>query len=161
MRIEAKLEAMGLMLPGAAKPAPGSAGPPNWIRVRNNVVYLSGQSARNGDGTAAGPFGTVPSEVSADDARLAARAAALSLLGTLKRELGDLDRVSAWLSVTGMVNADPGFAGTSAVINGFSDLIIELFGPEIGAHARTSPGMAALPGNSTVVIAAIVEIDGG
>jgi len=160
MRIEAKLEAMGLVLPGAATSTPGTAGPPNWIRVRNNIAYVSGQSARNPDGTAAGPFGKVPSEVSLEEARQAARGAALSILGTLQRELGDLDRISAWLSVTGMVNADPGFAGTSAVINGFSDFIIDLFGPEIGAHARTSPGMAALPGNSAVVIAAIVEIDG-
>ncbi len=102
----------------------------------------------------------MPSEVSLEDARLAARGAALTILSTLQRELGDLDRISAWLSVTGMVNADPGFGGTSSVINGFSDFIIDLFGPEIGAHARTSPGMAALPGNSAVVISAIVEIDG-
>jgi len=159
MRIEAKLEAMGLVLPSEATSPPGSAGPPNWIRVRNNIAYISGQSARNPDGSVAGPFGKVPSEVSVDDARLAAHGAALTILSTLKRELGDLNRVSAWLSVTGMVNADPGFAGTSAVINGFSDFIIDLFGSEIGAHARTSPGMNSLPGNSAVVIAAIVEID--
>lgn len=152
---------MGLKLPDEARTSPGTTGPPNWIRVRNNIAYVAGQSARNPEGTAAGPFGKVPSEVSLDDARLAARSAALTILGTLQRELGDLDRISAWLSVTGMVNADPGFAGTSAVINGFSDIIIDLFGPEVGAHARTSPGMAALPGNSAVVIAAIVEIDGG
>ncbi len=161
MRIEAKLDELGLVLPAEMKVPPGTAVPPLWIRIRNSIAYVSEQSARNPDGTAAGPFGKVPSEVSVDHARLAARGAALSILGTLQRELGDLDRISAWLSVTGMVNADSGFAGTSAVINGFSDLIIEMFGPEVGAHARTSPGMAALPGNSAVVIAAIVEIDGG
>jgi hypothetical protein len=78
----------------------------------------------------------------------------------LKDALGDLDRVTAWLSVTGMVNADPGFTGTSLIVSGFSDFIIELYGPEAGMHARTSPGMATLPGNSAVIIAAIVEIDG-
>ncbi len=161
MRIEAKLTDLGLVLPEPFAAPPGVAGPPNWIRVRRNIAYVSGQSARNPDGTPAGPFGKVPSEVSVEEARLGARGAALSILGTLQRELGDLDRISAWLSVTGMVNADPGFPGTTAVINGFSDLIIELFGAEIGAHARTSPGMAALPGDSAVVIAAIVEIDGG
>jgi enamine deaminase RidA (YjgF/YER057c/UK114 family) len=160
VRIEAKLDRMGLILPEAAKVPEGTPVPPYWIRVRNNVAYVSGQSARNPDGTAAGPFGKVPSEVSLEDARLAAKGCALSILGTLQRELGDLDRISAWLSVTGMVNADPGFTGTSGVINGFSDFIVDLFGPEIGAHARTSPGMAALPSNSAVVISAIVEVDG-
>ena len=161
MRIEAKLKELGLVLPAPMVVPAGVAVPPQWIRMRGNIAYVSGQSARNLDGTPAGPFGKVPSEVSAEDARLGARGAALTILGTLQRELGDLDRVSAWLSVTGMVNADSSFAGTSAVINGFSDLIIELFGAEIGAHARTSPGMAALPGNSAVVIAATVEFDGG
>lgn len=161
MIIEAKLAEMGLELPAAPKVPAGTALPPFWIRVRNGVAYVSGQSARNTDGTPAGPVGKVPSEVSVEDARAAAKGAALAILGTLQREIGDLDRITAWLSVTGMVNADPGFTGTSAVINGFSDFILELFGPEIGAHARTSPGMAALPGNGAVVIAAIVEIDGG
>lgn len=159
MRIESRLEEMGLVLPAEVQPAPGSS-PPHWIRVRHGMAWLSGQSARNPDGTPAGPFGKVPSEVSIDDARLAARGCALSLLATLKRELGDLDRVSAWLSVTAMVNADPGFAETSRVTNGFSEFILELFGEEIGHHARVSPGMAALPGNSAVVIGATVEIDG-
>ncbi len=161
LRIEAKLADLGLVLPEPLAVPAGVAVPPQWIRVRGNIAYVSGQSARNPDGTPAGPFGKVPSEVSPEEARLGARGAALSILGTLQRELGDLDRISAWLSVTGMVNADPGFAGTSAVINGFSDLVIEVFGMEVGAHARTSPGMAALPANSAVVIAATVEIDGG
>lgn len=161
MIIEARLAEMGLTLPAAPNVPAGTAIPPFWIRVRRGVAYVSGQSARNTDGTPAGPVGSVPSVVSLEDARVAAKGSALAILGTLQREIGDLDRISAWLSVTGMVNADPGFTGTSAVINGFSDFILELFGPEIGAHARASPGMATLPGNSSVVIAAIVEIDGG
>ena len=160
MKIEQRLADMGLVLPAEPKVPAGTALPPFWIRVRKGVAYVSGQSARNADGTPAGPFGKVPTDVSVEAARGAARGSALAILGTLQRELGDLDRISAWLSVTGMVNAEPGFTGTSGVINGFSDFILELFGPEIGAHARTSPGMAALPGNSAVVIAAIVEIDG-
>jgi enamine deaminase RidA (YjgF/YER057c/UK114 family) len=160
MKIDARLEAMGLSLPAEPQVTPGSVQPPYWIRLRGNIAYCSGQSARKPDGTAAGPFGSVPSEVSIEEARAGARGAALSLLGTLQRELGDLDRITAWLNVQGMVNADPGFTQTSGVINGFSEFIIELFGPEIGAHARVSPGMASLPGNSTVVIAAQIEIDG-
>lgn len=98
--------------------------------------------------------------MSIEEGREAARGCALSLLSTLRRELGDLDRVSAWLSVTAMVNADPGFESTSAVTNGFSELILDLFGPEIGHHARVSPGMAALPGNAAVVIREAVQFDG-
>jgi enamine deaminase RidA (YjgF/YER057c/UK114 family) len=160
VKIEARLAEMGLVLPAESRVPAGTAVPPYWIRIRRGVAYVSGQSARNPDGTPAGPFGKVPTDVSVEAAREAAKGSALAILGTLHRELGDLDRISAWLSVTGMVNAEPGFTGTSGVINGFSDFILELFGPEIGAHARTSPGMAALPGNSSVVIAAIVEIDG-
>lgn len=159
MHIEEKLAAMGLVLPPEVKSAPGSS-PPHYIRVRNGIAYLSGQGARNADGTSAGPFGKVPSEVSIEAARESAKGCALSLLGTLQCEIGDLDRVTAWLSVTAMVNADPGFAQTSAVTNGFSEFILELFGEETGRHARVSPGMAALPGNACVIIGATVEIDG-
>ncbi|MGI8482666.1 MAG: RidA family protein [Thermomicrobiales bacterium] len=161
VKIEQKLEEMGLVLPEPSPSIAGQAQPPFWIRVRGNIAYVSGQSARNADGSSAGPYGKVPSEVSVEQAREGARGSALALIGTLKRELGDLDRITAWLNVQAMVNADLGFKETSAVTNGFSEFILELFGPEIGAHARMSPGMAALPGNASVVIAAQVEIDGG
>lgn len=160
MYIEEKLDAMGSVLPEPMKPPQGVAVPPTWIRVRGNIAYLSGQSARNADGSPAGPFGKVPTEVSIEDARSVARGAALALLGTLKREIGDLDRVTAWLNVQGLVNAEPGFTQTTDIINGFSEFIIELFGPDIGAHARSSPGVASLPGNSAVIVTAMVEIDG-
>ena len=159
MKIERRLEELGLVLPAEVPNKPGSSSPPHWARVRGNIVYLSGQSARNPDGSGAGPYGKVPSDVSIEEGRQAAKGAALSLLATLKRELGDLDRISAWLQVTAMVNADAGFEATSAVTNGFSEFILELFGPEIGHHARVSPGMAALPGNAAVVIGATVEFD--
>lgn len=159
MQIEKRLEAMGLVLPPEVKSAPGSS-PPHYIRVRKGIAYLSGQGARTAEGASAGPFGKVPSEVSVEAARESAKGCALALLSTLQREIGDLDRVSAWLSVIAMVNADPGFERTSAVTNGFSEFILELFGEEIGHHARVSPGMAALPGNTCVVIGATVEIDG-
>lgn len=159
--IEERLAAMGLSLPGMPVAVPGAARPPYWIRVRNGVAWISGQSARTAEGKGAGPYGKVPTEVSIEQGREAAKGAGLALLATLKHELGDLDRVTAWLNVQGMVNAEPGFTATSAVINGFSEFIIELFGPEVGAHARASPGMAALPGNAAVVISAQVEVDGG
>jgi hypothetical protein len=80
------------------------------------------------------------------------------MLGTLKRALGELDRVTAWVMVYGMVNADPGDRETTNVINGFSDLIVDLYGEEIGRHARIAVGMATLPLNLCVTIGAEVEV---
>jgi len=93
-----------------------------------------------------------------EEAYQAARLIALAMLGSLKRELGDLDRVTAWLRVHGMVNSAPGFTRQPAVINGFSDLIIELYGHETGQHARSAVGMAELPFGIPVEIEAEVEI---
>jgi enamine deaminase RidA (YjgF/YER057c/UK114 family) len=160
MRIEQKLEDLGLVLPEAAAPSAGIRTPFSWVRVRGNRAYIAGHGTRNADGSAGGPFGKVPTEVSLEEAQAAAKQVAVSILGSLKRALGDLDRVTAWLMVTGMVNAEPGYTQTTNVINGFSDFIIDLYGPEVGAHARTAVGYATLPLNSAVVIGAEVEIDG-
>ncbi len=89
-----------------------------------------------------------------------ARLVALAHLGSLKRALGELDRVTAWLRVFAMVNVAPGFNETPRVTNGYSDLINELFGPEVGAHARSSIGMM-IPLNAPVNCEAEVDIDGG
>ncbi len=83
---------------------------------------------------------------------------ALDVQGLSSGYLGDLDRVSAWLMVYGMVNAVAGFTQTTQVMNGFSDLILELYGPEVGRHARMSPGMMTLPLDAAVVIGAEVAI---
>ena len=80
------------------------------------------------------------------------------MLGSLKRELGTLDRITAWLRVFGMVNVAPGFVQTPSVINGFSDLIIGIFGEERGDHTRSAVGLAELPFNVPVEIEAEVEI---
>jgi enamine deaminase RidA (YjgF/YER057c/UK114 family) len=91
----------------------------------------------------------------------AARLTALSILGSLRRALGDLDRVTAWVRVLGMVNSAPGFNRQPAVINGFSELILQLYGPGVGAHARSAVGMAELPFDIPVEIEAEVKILGG
>ena len=88
----------------------------------------------------------------------AARLTALSILGSLKRELGDLDRVVTWLRVFGMVNSAPGFNRQPQVINGFSDLILEVYGTDRGLHTRSAVGMAELPFGIPVEIEAEVEI---
>lgn len=158
MIIEAKLQTLGLVLPAAPKAPPGITISFAWTRVRGNRVYVAGHAAQAPDGSFVGPFGKVPSEVSLDAAKAAAQATALSILASLKRAVGDLDRVTAWLMVYGMVNADPGYAQTTNAINGFSDLILALYGPEVGEHARIAVGMATLPLNNAVTIAAEVEI---
>jgi enamine deaminase RidA (YjgF/YER057c/UK114 family) len=158
MQIEAKLEALGLTLPELFTPPAGTYLPFSWVRVRGNRAYISGHTAQNPDGSLAQPLGKVGAEVSPDEAYQAARLIALAMLGSLKRELGDLDRVTAWLRVHGMVNSAPGFTRQPAVINGFSDLILELYGQEAGQHARSAVGMAELPFGIPVEIEAEVEI---
>jgi len=157
--IEAKLQKLGLTLPEPLQIPPGVALPFPWVRVRGNRGYISGHAGQNADGSLAGPLGKVGLGVSLEQAQRAARLTALSILGSLKRELGDLDRVTAWLRVFGMVNSAPGFNQQPLVINGFSHLILELYGPERGSHARSAVGMAELPFGIPVEIEAEIEID--
>ena len=148
---------MGIHLPPAMKPPPGVVLPFSPVRVAGDRAYVSGHGPQNDDGTVAGPLGKVDAEVTLEEANQAARLVAISMLASLKRELGDLDRVTAWLRVFGMVNSSPGFRRQPAVINGFSDLIIELYG-EAGAHARSAVGLAELPFGIPVEIEAEVQI---
>jgi len=158
MKIEAKLEALGLVLPGPLKAPPGMRLPFAYVRVRGNRAYISGHGPQNPDGSLAEPLGKVGSDLMLEEGYQAARIVAVTILGSLKRTLGDLDRVTAWLRVFGMVNAAPGFTQMPSVINGFSDLILELYGPEVGQHARSAVGMAELPVGIPVEIEAEVEI---
>ncbi len=160
MQIEARLEDLGLVLPQQLEAPPGLHLPFSWVRVRGDRAYVSGHAAMNPDGSLAGPFGQVGAEISVEQGYEAARLTALAVLGSLKRALGDLDRVTAWLRVFGMINSAPGFAQQPNVINGFSDLILEVYGPEAGDHARSAVGMAGLPLGLAVEIEAEVEIRG-
>jgi enamine deaminase RidA (YjgF/YER057c/UK114 family) len=161
--VEEKLKSLNLSLPEPLKSSPDTKLPPSWIRVRGNRAFISGHGPQNADGSIAGPLGKVGNsdsdDVTLEQAYQAARLATLSILGTLKRELGNLDRVTAWLMVNGFVNVAPGFTQTTAVINGCSELILELYGPEIGQHARTAMGVATTPFGVPVIIASEVEID--
>ena len=158
--IEAKLQAMELELPQPMKTPPGMRLPFAMVRVCGNRAYISGQGPINVDGSLAEPRGKVGADLTVEQGYAAARLVALNILASLKRELGDLDRVTAWLRVFGMVNSAPGFNQMPQVINGFSDLILELWGPEAGAHARSAVGMASLPVDIPVEIEAEVEIAG-
>jgi len=158
MHIERRLEEMGLELPQPIKLPEGMRLPFQWVRVRGNRAYLSGHGPLLPDGSIAGPSGKVGGVVTIEEAYISARLTALNMLASLKRELGNLDRVTAWLRVFGMVNTVPGFTQQPAVINGFSDLILELYGPEAGQHTRSAVGMADLPQGLPVEIEAEVEI---
>ncbi len=159
MKIEARLEAMGLVLPAPVQAPNGMQLPFAFVRVRGNRAYISGHVALNDDGSIARPLGKVGAELSIEQGYRAAHAVALAHLASLKRALGDLDRITAWLRVFVMVNSAPGFIQTPPVANGYSDLILELYGQDIGAHARSAVGMQ-LPFNAPVEIEAEVEIDG-
>jgi len=158
--IEAKLEGQGLVLPAPIQLPPGMVLPFAWVRVRGDRAYVSGHVALDPDGALAKPLGKVGAEVTLEQGYQAARGTALAILATLKRELGDLDRITAWLRAFGMVNAAPGFDRMPLVINGFSDLIIELYGPERGSHSRSAVGLAELPFGAPVEIEAELEIQG-
>lgn len=157
-RIEQRLKELGLRLPGEATLPPGITIPFQWVRVRGNRAYVSGHGALAPDGSPLGPFGKVPSQVSLEDAQASSRAALLAILASLKRAVGELDKVAAWLMVYGNINADPGYAKTTLVANSASELLVDLYGPEAGAHARTAIGMAALPLDLPVILAAEVEL---
>lgn len=153
MLIETRIRDLGLALPLPTQAPHGVRLPFSAVRVVGDRVFVSGHGPQNGDGSLAGPFGKLGADLTIEQGYASARLVALSVLGSLARELGDLDRIAAWLRVFGMVNSAPGFADQPSVINGFSDLIIELFG-DVGAHARSAVGMAALPWNIPVEVEA-------
>jgi hypothetical protein len=155
---EDKLRSMGLTLPPPPQPPAGVVLPFQFVRIVAHRALISGHGPQNPDGSFAQPLGKLGREVSLEQGYTAARLTALSVLGSLKRSLGDLDRIAAWSRVFGMVNSAPGFNKQPSVINGFSDLILEVFGPEVGAHSRSAVGMAELPFDIPVEIEGEVEL---
>ena len=156
--IETRLAELGLKLPPAVKPPPGVVLPFRFVHVVGRRALVSGHGPQREDGSMAGPFGKLGRELTVEQGYQAARLTALSMLGSLQRELGDLDRVTQWVRVFGMVASAPGFDKQPAVINGCSDLILQLWGDEAGAHARSAVGMAELPFGIPVEIEGEVEI---
>jgi enamine deaminase RidA (YjgF/YER057c/UK114 family) len=159
-RTEDRLTALGLVLPAPLTPPPGVVLPFQFVRIVGSRALISGHGPQSADGALAMPLGKLGRDLTLEQGYAAARLTALSILGSLKRALGDLDRVRAWGRVFGMVNSAAGFNRQPSVINGFSDLILELYGPEVGAHARSAVGMAELPFDIPVEIEGEVEIVG-
>jgi hypothetical protein len=157
--IDSKLTALGLVLPPPATPPPGVILPFEFVRLVGNRALISGHGPQDADGSFARPLGKVGADLTVEQGYRAARLTGLSILGSLKRALGDLDRVRAWIRVFGMVNSAPGFTMQPSGINGFSDLILTLYGPERGAHSRSAVGLAELPFGIPVEIEGEVEFD--
>lgn len=148
---EQRLKELGIELPDL--PAPVG----NFVPavVHDNLAFFSGQGPVMEDGRLA--VGKVGRDVTAEEAYHQARRTGIVLLAAMKKAFGTLDRVERIVKIFGMVNAVPEFAGHPAVINGCSDLMVEVFG-EAGRHARSAVGMGSLPGGITVEIEAVVAV---
>jgi enamine deaminase RidA (YjgF/YER057c/UK114 family) len=155
-RVAARLEERGLTIP-PAQVAPAGVRLTYRRLVRwENVAYIAGHGPTHGEGWGS-PLGKVGREVTVEEAVAAAQLTGLNVLGTIERELGDLDGIACWLKVNGYVNAVDGFTEHATVINGFSDLILDLYGDERPA-ARTSVGVPHLPFDMPVEVDAIVAL---
>lgn len=151
MTAEERLAQSGIELP----PVPPAIA--NFVRTRRvgNVLYVSGHGPVHPDGTR--DHGKVGSDLDVEQAKLSARLTGLNMLATVRQALGSLDRVKQVVKVLGMVHSAPGFGRQPEVIDGFSDLMVEVFG-EDGRHARSAVGMAELPFGIPVEIEMIVEV---
>ena len=149
--IEKKLADLGISLPTAASPIA------NYVPfVRSgNIIVVSGQICFGADGKLVAK-GQLGAGVSVEDGQKAARACALNLLAQLKNALGDLDRVARVMRLGGFINSAPGFTDGPKVMNGASDLMVEVFG-EKGRHARTTVGVSALPTDAAVEVEGLFE----
>jgi YjgF/chorismate_mutase-like, putative endoribonuclease len=156
--VEERLRHLGLVLPEPLQMPPGITLPFPWVRIVGSRALISGHGPTNADGSLAQPLGKVGADVSVEQAYEAARLTGLAILGSLKRELGNLERIVSWNRVFGMVNSAPGFNRQPLVINGFTDLILSVFGSKVGAHARSAVGLAELPFNIPVEIEGEVEL---
>lgn len=158
---EERLEALGLTLPAPPNLPEGLHLPFAFVNVRGDRAFISGHAKQDAEGRIAGPYGQVGDMLSTAEAQLAARDVALAVLCNLRHEIGSLSRVAGWLRVFGMVNSAPGYDEQHLVLHGFSDLIIAVFGPEVGRHARSAIGVAGLPMNFAMEIEAEVLLHDG
>ena len=150
--VEEKLKELGITLPEPPNPVANYV---NAVRT-GNLIFLAGKGPKRANGSEI--TGKLGREISIGEGYEAARLTAINQLAVLKAELGDLNKVKRIVKVLGMVNSDPSFVEQPAVINGFSDLIVEVFG-ERGRHARAAVGMASLPRGQAVEIEMIVEVE--
>lgn len=158
MRVEAKLAELGFVLPAEMKVPPGFRIKWRQVRVFGTRAVIAGHGPRQADGGFAGKPGKVGAELTIEEGYEAARNTALAILGDLARELGDLDRVVNWVRVFGMVNSAPGFLAQPQVIDGFTDLMVSLYGEESAICPRAVAGVAELALDAPVIIECEAEI---
>ncbi len=156
-RIDDRLAELRLELPRPFAPPPGMQFPFDLVRVSGGLGYVSGHLPADGSQVLA--VGRVGAELTVEDGYEAARLTGLSIIAGLKQELDDLDRVTRWVKALGLVQCAPGFDKPPTVINGFTDLIREVWG-EAGRHARSAIGVDQLPFDVPVEVEAIVEVSG-
>ena len=154
MGAEARLKELGITLPQPATPLANYVGA---VRV-GNLLFVSGHGPDRTDGKPMAR-GKVGRELTVEQAYQVARSVGLALLATTRTQLGSLDKVKRVVKVLGMVNSADGFGDQPKVINGFSDLMVQVFGEAIGKHARSAVGMAALPMGIPVEIEMILEVE--
>jgi len=158
---EQRLTELGLELPRPVVVPPGLHLPFAFINVRGRRALISGHPRQTAEGAIAGPYGRVGEDLTTAEAYQAAREVGLAVLANLKAAIGELSRVAGWVRVFGMVNSAPGYAEQHLAVNGFSDLMIAVFGPEVGRHARSAIGVAGLPMNFAMEIEGEVELRDG
>ncbi len=146
-----RLKELGLVLP----PAPPPAGVYKPVLVVDNFLYVSGQGPMQNDGSLM--IGRAGDDINLEEAKNAARQVGLTMLSTITTHFGELDRIKRVVKVLGMVNSSPDFGQQPLVINGFSELMAEVFGPDNGVGVRSAVGMM-LPGNIPVEIEAMFEL---
>ena len=151
-----RLTELGLVLPEPFAPPPGIEFPFDLVNVHGDLAYVSGHLPV--DGSTVLMSGRVGDELDVDQGYEAARLTGLSIFASLQRELGDLDRVTGWVKALGFVQCAPGFDKPPAVVNGFTDLVLEVWGPQAGRHARSAVGAGQLPFGVPVEVEAIVAI---
>jgi enamine deaminase RidA (YjgF/YER057c/UK114 family) len=157
-RIADRLTELELELPEPFAPPPGVEFPFDLVRVHGGLGYVSGHLPI--DGSEVLMTGRVGDQLDQQQGYDAARLTGLSIFASLEQELGDLDRVGGWVKALGLVQCGADFDKPPAVINGFTDLVLEVWGPEAGRHARSAIGAAQLPFDVPVEIEAVVEVSG-
>ena len=160
MTPEDRIAELGLSLPPATRLPDGLHLPFALINRRGTRLLFSGHPKTAPDGGIGGPYGMLGRDMDTEAGYAAARDIGLSVLANIKAEIGELSRIAGFMRVFGMVASTPDFTQQHLVVNGFSDLVIEVFGPDVGRHARSALGVTSLPMGFAIEIEGEVLLDG-